>query len=164
MTETGNDALQTLAIQSEAWVQEELGAQQALLATLERLERAARRGERAELERGAGELETALARRAARETRRPALLGKLAAALGVSPAEVSLTKLVRILERERIDGRRIDRLRDELRDTVALVVRTSRRLAALARYHRTLFEELCARLEQHRTGEPGAGTLLDARG
>jgi hypothetical protein len=154
--------LQTLTIQTEAWLQEELAAQRALLALLERVERAALAGARTELEQSGPELERLLAPAAARETRRTHLLEKLAAALGVPARQLTLTQLSTSLGLARIETRRLDGLRQELRAAVTLVLRAGRRLAALAQYHRGVLEELCQLLtaaaperEQH---------LIDARG
>jgi hypothetical protein len=153
--------LTTLAIHAEAWLQEELGAQQALLATLGRLERAARAGSAAELEGGGTELAGLLAPADAREARRRALLARMGAALGADRATVTLSAFTARLAASGIDGERLERLRRELRSTVADVLKVTRRLVAVARYHGGLLDELCRLLT---AGAGGAGQLVDARG
>jgi hypothetical protein len=155
--------LTTLAIQTEAWLQEELGAQRALREVLGRIESAARAGSGAELERAAGELQEGLGRSSAREARRQALLGKLGSALVWPPGEaITLSKLAGRLSGAGVETQRLERLRTELRAVLLEVVEASRRLAALARYHRGVLEELCGLLVAG-APEPG-GRLVDARG
>lgn len=152
----------TLAIQAEAWLQEELGAQQAMRAELEGLEAATRTGSSVELEARAGALGTLLGRAGARDVRRQAMLQKLAHAMGLSAGEVTLTKLAARLAAGGAETQRLDALRQELRAEVEDVLRLSRRLSALAQYHRGVLEELCQVLA---AGAPGAhGQLVDARG
>ena len=157
-------SLSTLAIQTEAWVQEELGAQRALLEALSRTEQAARAGKSAGLERHGRELEGLLEEVGARDARRRALLGRLAGALGLPANGVTLSRLVARMEADQLDPRRLQGLRAELREIVAGVVRTSRRLAAVAQYHRGLMNELCSALTAGGAGIEGAGALLDAEG
>lgn len=160
-------AIPTLAIHTEAWLQEELGAQRALLAALERVESAALRGARAELEQGGQELERLLAPAGMREARRVQLLEKLALALGLPAREITLTKLAARLVAARVETQRLDGLRGELRAAVTAVLRAGRRLAALAQYHRGVLEELCQLLTfaspagEHRLD---GKHLIDARG
>lgn len=153
----------TLAIQLEAWVQEEIAAQSKLARTLEALDAAVRGGDAAAVARAGTELEADLAVAPAREARRRALLGRLGASLRVAPKELNLTRLVARLEEERLDTSRLSGLRAELRTIVSGVVRTARRLAAVAHYHRGLLDELCATLAGNKDGAD-AGRLVDARG
>jgi len=153
--------LTTLAIHAEVWLQEELGAQRTLLDVLGRIEAAARTGTGPELARAGEELEGALAGTGARDGRRGALLARLAAVLGLSAGGVTLSQLSARLSGEGIDTTRLERMRAELRELVASVLRASRRTAALAQYHRGFFEELCRIL---RLGAPSSeGHLVDAR-
>ncbi len=152
--------LEAFAIQSEAWAQEEIGAQRILLAILERIERAAGSGDREALGRGAAELEGALAQAPARDARRRALLGRLSAALGLAAGTVTLSQLLARLAQAGLEERRLAALRAELRAVVASVVRASRRLAALARYHRGLLQELGGVW----LAREGGGALVDAQG
>lgn len=151
----------TLAIQTEAWLQEELCAQQVLLALLGRIEAAARGGVALELASGARELEESLSGSCAREARRAALLARLAAALGLSARDVSLSTLFARLSAQGIETARLERMRAELRTVVGSVVQAGRRMAALARYHRGFFEELCQLLSAG-AADPD-GHLVNAR-
>lgn len=153
----------TLAIQLEAWVQEEIGAQARFAAALEELERAVRAGAAAPLAKAGSTLEAELAGAPGREARRRALLARLAAALGLAPAGLTLTRVAARLEAEQVDVTRLAALRSELRATVAGVARTTRRLAAVAQYHRGLFDELCQKLLD-KGGGSASGQLVDARG
>ena len=76
---------------------------------------------------------------------RPATLGALCAFLESRGADVS-----RLRER-----------REELRAAAAAVVRAGRRLAAIARYHGGLLEELCAALVRREIPNE-EGVLVDA--
>ena len=93
----------------------------------------------------------------------PLLLGRLGAALGVPARELNLTRLSARLEEEHQDTARLGALRAELRAAVSGVIRTARRLAAVAHYHRGLLDELCATLAGKTDGAK-AGGLVDARG
>ena len=148
--------LTTLAIQTEACLQEELGAQRLLLSALERTEQAARAGASAELEPCGRELEALVAQSAARGARRRALLGKLGGALALRPEKVTLTRLSERLAAEQLDTARLAALRTELREVVARVVRVGRRLASVAAYHRGLMDELIQRLAPAEAAGSGA--------
>jgi len=153
--------LATLAIHAEAWLQEELAAQREVLATLERTEAAARAGKTAELESSGEALRALLAPAAARDERRAGLRRRMAAALGVPERQVDLGRLCARLDAERVDARRIQGQRGELRELATRVVHAGRRLAAMAQYHRGVFEELCQVLK---SGAPaGQDHLIDAR-
>lgn len=152
----------TLAIHTEAWLQEELGAQQAILAALLRTEAAARSGASAELELCRHELENLLQPAGTRASRRNALLRKLSEATAIPERGMDLTKLCAHFEGVQVDTQRIQRLRSELRRVATSVVTAGRRLAAMAQYHRGVFEELCQALL---SGAPdGQNHLIDARG
>lgn len=156
--------LTTLAIQAEAWVQEEIGAQRQLLDSLARTEVAARAGDAAALERGGRELSGLVALAGPRAARRRALLGKLSTELRLAPGELRLSRLVEQLGGEHGNGQRLAGLRAELRAVVAAVVRTGRRLTAMARYHGGLLEDVC-QLVSPRTDEVGREAhWVDARG
>jgi hypothetical protein len=159
--------LTTLVIHTEAWLQEEVAAQRALLATLERIEAAARAGDGAALAERGQELEALLAPAGMRELRRNLLLQRLATALGAPAAELTLTKLSARLVPAGIDTQRLDGLRAELREAVAATLRAGRRLATLSRYHRGVLEELCQLLSSGAPGSAVSGQethLVDARG
>ena len=152
----------TLAIQLEAWLQEELAAQTRLAAVLEGLERAVRSGQTVGLAEAGVGLERELAGAPAREVRRRVLLGRIGGALALPPQAWNLTRLCARLSEENIETTRLAHLRGELRTTVAGVARVSRRLAAVARYHQGLLDELCQTLVAD-TGGTG-GQLVDTRG
>lgn len=153
--------LTTLVIHTEAWLQEELGAQRALLAALERVEGAARGATGAELEQRGRELEQLLAPAGPRSARRDLLLSRLATGLGARAGELTLTQLSARLSGAGLDTSRLDGLRAELRTAAAAVLRAGRRLATLARYHRGVLEELCQLLG---SGTADQNHLVDARG
>ena len=151
-----------LAIQAEAWLQEELEAQRALLAALERTELAARGTAAAELERCGLDVAALAALAPPREARRRALLARLARELALPAQGLNLTRVCAALAARAIDVQRLERARLEVRAVAAAVVKTSRRLCALASYHRGLLEELC---QLFLAGAPAAagGHLVDAR-
>ena len=153
--------LATLAIHAEAWLQEELGAQRAILAVLARIEAAACAAASADLTSSGRELERLLTGAGARDGRRAALLARLGAALG-GPAEgLTMTRLCARLGAQGIDTTRLEPMCAELREAARSVLQASRRMAALAQYHRGFFEELCRLLQ---VGSPSSeGHLVDAR-
>jgi len=152
-----------LAIQAEAWLQEELEAQRALFQVLTRTEAAARGAAGPELERCGRELAALVALGAPREARRRALLGRLAGELGLAPPAVNLTRICAALAQRGLDAQRLQNARGELRAATAATVKLSRRLCALAQYHRGLLDELCQLFLADAPAE-GGGHLLDARG
>ena len=155
--------LATLAIQAEAWVQEEIAAQRQVLDALARTESAARAGDGGAVERGGRELSALIALAGPRSARRRALLGKLAGELGLAPGDLRLSLLIDGLGGEHGSGQRLAGLRAELREIVSAALRTGRRLAALARYHRGLLEDVC-RLVSATTDEAGReARWVDAR-
>jgi hypothetical protein len=153
----------TLAIQLEAWVQEEIGAQGRLSGALAALERAVRAGQARAISTAGTTLEAELAHAPAREARRRVLLGRIAASFGLAPQGLTLARVVARLEVERVDVARLTELRAELRTRVAEVKKVTRRLAAMAQYHRGLFDELCQKLLDRGEGA-SSGQLVDARG
>jgi hypothetical protein len=153
--------LATLAIHAESWLQEELAAQTAVLAALERIDAAARASSTPELESAAQALAACLPTAAAREARRRALLGRFAAELALGPNETNLARVADGLARAGLDVTRLAALRAELRALVARVLKASRRLAALASYHRGLLEDLCAALVG--ATPSAANALVDTR-
>jgi hypothetical protein len=155
-------ALVKLAIHAEAWLQEELGAQSALSAVLERIEHAARAGESVALARSAQELETLLGGAPGREARRRVIGMRAASELGLTVEVPTLAALSKRLAAVGVDVSRVDALRGELRAAVAAGLRASRRLAALAQYHRGVLEELCQLLLADAPAE-GGGHLVGAR-
>jgi len=153
--------LAALAIHVEAWLQEELAAQRAIGAALTRIEAAARVGAAADLASSGRELEGLLAGTGARDGRRAALMARLTSALGFTSERVTLPELCARLAADGIDTTRLEPMRAELRAVARSVLQASRRMAAMARYHRGFFEELCQLL---RLGASTSdGQLLDAQ-
>lgn len=152
-----------LLIQIEAWAREELGAQRELARALEELERAACGRDARALSAAGERLEERVQAVPARERRRAQLLARLGAELGVAPGTLTLRSLA---ERARGLGLAADglqALREELREEVARVLRAGRRVAAVARGHRALLDDVLRALAP---GEDARGrpVLLDARG
>lgn len=153
--------LATLAIHAEAWLQEELAAQRAIVVALSKIEAAARAGEGAELASSGRELADLLAGTGARDGRRAALMARLASALGLASGGVTLPELCARLAEEGLDTARLEPMRAELSEVARSVLQASRRMAALAQYHRGFFEELCQVL---RLGaQSSEGHLVDAQ-
>ena len=153
----------SLVIQLDAWAREELAGQKALSATLAEQERAVSANDAAALAEAAQKVEALLKRGPARERRRRELLGRLGEAFGVQPETLTLTS---ILERAASEGVAVEGLRsvrDELRKESALVLRTGRRIAALARYHQAFLAEVL-RILAPAEDESSQPVLFDARG
>ncbi|MEZ5977547.1 MAG: hypothetical protein R3F34_04945 [Planctomycetota bacterium] len=114
----------------EAWAQEELGAQQALLRALEAHERSLGRGTPEEIEttvRAIGEVDP---RGSARRGELDAILRELAAAWKLASGTLTLGS---VAERFEERGARLARLRTELRRAVVEVRERSRRVALVSR-------------------------------
>lgn len=123
----------------EAWAQEELGAQRRLAALLEEQERALSSHRPAQLDDVTVRLVRELDGRDAREARRRALFQAVADLENAPRAEVTLGSIV---ERLGTRGRTLGRLRDELRRTVSETETRGRRLAAMARAHRQVMNDI----------------------
>ncbi|MCK6445890.1 MAG: flagellar export chaperone FlgN [Planctomycetes bacterium] len=131
--------LQTLVRHLEAHLQDELAAQERTLGLLEAEEHALRgRDPHLVFERTTA-LERELATGVGRARRREELLARLGALWRVPPATLTLSS---IAERAGVEGERIRRLRGELRERVAKVVKLARRVATLARTHQRFFSDV----------------------
>jgi hypothetical protein len=152
--------------QLQAWAKDELEAQRRMLAVLQAQEDAIRRGQTAEVKSSGEELERELPGGATRERQRSQVIAELARAFGVPAHVLTLSSIAERAEAAREDVTGLRRLRDELRDCVAAVVRTGRRIAALARYHQEVLGDLLRVLSS--TGPEGQvprdGALVDAEG
>ncbi len=145
---------------TEAWVQEELAAQRALLTNL-RLQQDALEGS------NLGGLEEAiragreLARRAPeRDRRRRMLLKDFQRLWGISAQSMTLGS---ICARLGGSGRRLKRMRDELKETVRELARVGQRVKTLARYHQGVIHEVVETVvEQEGGSTERGGTLLNA--
>jgi hypothetical protein len=116
----------------------------------------------AELERATRGLEAGLLGEAERGKRRASVIALLAAAWGVPARAMTLGS---IAERAGDDGRRLVRLRDELRAATGRVLRQNRRVAALTASHRRLVQDVIRaifRADPRATPLQASGTLLDA--
>lgn len=131
--------LQILVRHLEAHLQDELAAQERTLALLDAEEQALRgRDPHLVLERTTA-LERELATGVGRARRREELLARLGALWRVPAATLTLSS---IAERAGAEGERIRRLRGELRERVAKVVKLARRVATLARTHQRFFSDV----------------------
>ena len=150
--------------QLQAWAKDELEAQRRILAVLEAQEDAIRRGETAEVRSCGEDLERELPGGATRERQRSEVLSELARAFGVPAHALTLSSIAERAEAAGEDVTGLRRLRDELRDCVAAVVKTGRRIAALARYHQDVLGDLLQVIS--RSGTEGQvlrdGALVDA--
>lgn len=125
--------------QLEGCVQEEIGAQGRAAQRLEEQAAALRRGDAAALCAATAELERELAAAPARAERRAALLRELARAWGVDARSLRLSS---IALRAGDEGRRLEKLRGELRQAAAGAARATRRNALVARLHQKTWSEV----------------------
>lgn len=150
--------------QLSAWAKDEAEAQGRLLELLKAQEEAIRRGHTAEVHASGEALQGELPSGAARERKRTQLIGELARALRVPAGTLTLSS---IAERARTAGEDVatlEKQRDELRKNAAAVVKTGRRIAALARYHQDVLADLMQVLSSSGMEDqaPGDGALVDA--
>lgn len=153
--------LESDLVQLEAWAQEELCAQTALEAALRSQEQAIRAGSTADLLAASEAVRAATQRNALREKRRVAGLRALARRFGVAPETLTLASIAERVEVAGLDASRLRRTRAELRDVAASALRRGRRVASLARQHRSLVDELFRTLAGERPDE-GPGSSEDA--
>lgn len=153
--------VRALLRQLEAGVQEEIGAQARAAERLEEQAAALRSGDPAALVARTGELERELAAAPARAERRAALMRLLAGAWAVDSRSLRLSS---VALRAGDEGRRLEKLRGELRLAAARTARALRRNALAARAHQRAWSEilegaLCASAGD---GAPAGGRLVDA--
>ena len=156
--------LTTLLIQLQAWTQEEIGAQGRLIGLLADQEKAVREG-RTDGVRCSGEkLEEELVQSGPRDKRRRDLMKGFAKVFGVPAATLTLTSIMERAEEVNEDLACLRALREQLRDRVAVVVRATRRIASLARYHQGVLADLMRILTSphQEAGALGDGVLVDA--
>jgi len=147
-------SIQSLIARAEAWAQEELRAQRAMLTTLRRQEEALLAGNANVLEECGAEIGTVMAAGPERARHRDRLMAALAGAMDLKGDEVRLSI---IAERGGADGKRLGRLRNELREAAAEVLTLVRRIGRLATYHQSLLNEIVRAV----AGDPSpAGTPL----
>jgi len=157
----------------EAWARDELAACERTHELLTAQERAIVAGRPEQLERATRELEAAILREPERGRRRDAVVAGLAAAWGVPARAMTLGSIAERAAANGGDGRRLARLRDELRAATGRVLRQNRRVAALGTAHRRLVQDVIQTLfrvdPRAASGSPSgasplaaSGTLLDA--
>ena len=145
----------------EAYVQEEIGAQRRLLEILEAQEHSIRSGDAAAIAQRGRKIEQVLSTRAERARQRNALMELFGRLWDVAPSTLTLSS---ICERMGEESALLLRQKEDLRNVVAAVTRSSRRLASAARLYRRLIAEV---IETVLAGEDEAcvsagGTLVDA--
>jgi len=144
----------------EAWAQEELGAQQALRAALEKHERVLSRGRPDDVEASLVELDAADPRGAARRAELEQLLQELARRLGVAAATLTLGSVAaRFGER----GARLARLRTDLRRATEEVRERSRRMSLVARQQRALVVQVLEAVLGREGLDGTRGALVDSK-
>jgi len=152
--------LDGLIPRTEAWVQEEIGAQRLLLDNL-RLQQAALEDADLKSLDGAVRGGRELARKGPeRDRRRRMLLKDFQRLWGVSAQSMTLGS---ICSRLGGSGRRLVRLRSDLRDILREVARVGQRVRTLARYHQGVLHEVVETVvEQEGGSTERGGTLLNA--
>jgi hypothetical protein len=151
----------TLLRQLEAYIQEEIGAQQRLLALLGSQERALVAGVPAEIAAATQKLERELHALPQRARRRSELLDALAKTWNVAPRALTLAS---VIERVGDDGDRLRRQRSELRNCAGQVARATRRNAFNARAQERVNGEMLQAVLAAGSNAPLAtsGALVDA--
>lgn len=134
--------LQSELVQLEAWAQEELAAQRALVQALELQEEAIRIGSTVGLLESTEVVQDATRKSALREKRRVAGMRALARRFGVAAETLTLTSIVERASAAGVDSSRLARARTELRDAAAEALKRGRRIASLAHHHRVVVDEL----------------------
>lgn len=157
-----HDGLQALVHRTEAWLREEIAAQSRLAAALDAQERAIRGGDATALADAARALDAELRGGMPREGRRRDLARELARATGARAETLTLTAIADRAAAAGVETGGLVRLREELRLTTASTLRRGRRLAALARYHQGLLNELFLVLAGDAQGNEPRVTLVDA--
>lgn len=154
--------LRTLTNKLQACIQEELQARERTLELLTRQERAILDNRSEDLAQATSKLERELVGGVERGARRDEIFRALARLWSVPVNAMTLSS---IIERLGSGAGGLSRLRDELRDQTARVVRANRRIAALTRLHRRLVQDVLGALFQEEVDAmplAGAGTLIDA--
>lgn len=136
---------------------EETVAQKRRLALVESQIAAIRANKPAELEAGVEGIERELEAQGPRDLRRLQALVELSRHWSCDARALTLGS---VAERAGDDGRKLDALRGELREAAAAVLRENRRLAALARMHHQIVEDVLAAVV---AGVGKDGRLVDAQ-
>jgi len=157
---------QAFAQHFQAWLQEEIAAQRSLSKLLERQLNAVRRSSTKDVSSAVQGVELELRHGTRRELKRKTLTEAFSKASGLPVTVLTLGRIVEVLGEQGVAVDILARLRCELRDTVAGVMKLNRRVATLARYHQGLFNEVLGVLAEAAEGVdvvPTSGTLIDAR-
>ena len=132
-------SVHALLHQLESYAQEELDLQNRLLAALDAQRAALFSGDLVAMRANVELVDEQVRGSASRAQRRHELLARMAAHFDVAPATLSLGS---ICARIGPDAERLSRLAGELRVATQAVMHTTRRLAALARMHVRLNDEI----------------------
>ncbi len=153
-------SLQGILNKTEAYLQQEIGAQQVLLKHLAEHERIVREGTAEELEEATGKLLKSMGAESTREARRQELRSAMAKELKL-PAHV-LT-FGSIAERLGEPAARMNQLRLELIEAVRKVRKAARRLVSVAKSHAEVMKDVMKIfLGSDAMDAPDGGVLLDA--
>ncbi len=128
-----------LVKQLEIYAKEELELQMQMLSALREQETAMFHGDFAAMRANSERVDTQLSGCVARATRRHELLRRFGLHFGVAPSTLTLTS---ICTRLGDDGEQLSRIAVPLREIAQAVSRATRRLAALARMHARLNNEI----------------------
>jgi len=137
----------------EGYLEQEIEAQRMLLSIVAAQEQAVLAGDTAGVVRATGELERELSGGVAREKIRRRLLDEFGSHFTVVPKTLTLSSIV---ERLGPHAGRIGELRRELRGVAGDVMRGSRKLSSVAKYHQGLVSEVLSMLSP----EGGEGALV----
>lgn len=137
----------------EQYLEQEIEAQRQLHAVIAEQERAVLRGDTATLTGTAAELERELSGGVARERIRRRLLEEFGTHFTVAPRTLTLSS---IIERLGPHAGRIGELRQELREATGELMKTSRKLSSVAKYHQGIVSEVLTLLSP----EGGEGALV----
>ena len=154
--------LEKLLIHTQAWAQEEIAVQGVLFGILARQEEYIRVGNTTAVGACGEELEALLADRPARDRRRAALLEAFGRLFGVPAETLTLASILTRAGEAGADISKLAALREELHQRVTAVGAASRKIAALARYHQGLMDDVVLALAgDDGSGPRPAGVLLD---
>jgi hypothetical protein len=154
-------SLQTLTHALEALITDEIAGKAKLEHELERQETAIVTAMRDELDLATRGIELELGRELDRSRRRTAIFARLAAHWGVSANALTLGSIV---ERLGPAGENLERLRGELRASIAAVLRKNRRVARLVQVHSGIVNETVSSLLGVASVDQEPGALFEARG
>ena len=129
-------------LQLEAWATEELAAQRELSQALARQEDAIRTGSTEGLIEASAGVQDAVRGQAQRERRRVAGLRALARRFGVAAETLTLKSISERAQAAGYDCSRLDRARANIREAAADALKRGRRIATIARHHRSLLDDL----------------------